>query len=215
MLSGQNSPTLSSPFLGLQGSPSLSSSQSFQNRSRRVHTSGLIVSGNTQKLVLSNLALLVSDLCHLVRTPWPILITRLMNVQGRRSGCVQATGHSLPLSDVQGWFSLMPQQVNDLQIIPEQNIPHSCSANSMALTVRGWVRKVRRDRVHRSRRRPEAPNGSQTRWGVVVEVKLTRVKFYIIDVRWPPFWKLSAPRVMLLQLPPSSDASSVERGIVK
>ena len=72
LLSGQDSPALSSPYLGLQGSPSLPSSQSFQNRSRRVHTSGPIVSGNPQRPVLSSLALLVPDLRHLVSTPGPI-----------------------------------------------------------------------------------------------------------------------------------------------
>ena len=84
-LSGsQGSPTLPSPYLGLkavqpcrvglktvqpcrvliwvprQFNPAESSS--FQNRSRRVHTSGSIVSGNPQ------------DLCHLASTPWLILM---------------------------------------------------------------------------------------------------------------------------------------------
>ena len=114
LLSGQDSPALSSFYLGLQDSPSLPSSQLFQNRSRRVHTLGPIVSGNPQRPVLSSLALLMSNRCHLVSTPWPILIMRLTTVQGRRSTCIQPTGRSSPLSDVQRWSSLMPRQVDNL-----------------------------------------------------------------------------------------------------
>ena len=128
LLSGQDSPALSSPYLGLQGSLTLLSSQSFQNHSRRVHTSGPIVLGNPQRPIPSSLALLVPDLCHLVSIPWLILITRLTTAQEKRSSCVQPTGHSLLLSDVQEWSSLMPRQVDDLQIIPEQIIPHRCLA---------------------------------------------------------------------------------------
>ena len=128
LLSGQDSPALSSPYLELQGSLSLPSFQSFQNHSRRVYMSGPIILGNPQRPVPSSQALLVSDLCHLVSIPWPILITRLTTAQGRRSDCVQPTGRSLPLSDVRGWSSLMPRQVDDLQIIPERIIPHRCLA---------------------------------------------------------------------------------------
>ena len=46
LLSGHNSPTLLNPYLELQGSPTLPSSQLFQNRSRHVHTSGPMVLGN-------------------------------------------------------------------------------------------------------------------------------------------------------------------------
>ena len=88
LLSGQDSPTLSNLYLGLQGSPTLPSSQSFQNRSRHIHTSGPIVSGNLQRFVSSSLTLLVSDLHHLVNTPWPIRITRLTTAQRRSFGCV-------------------------------------------------------------------------------------------------------------------------------
>ena len=108
LLSGQDNSTLSSPYLGLQSSPTLSSFQLFQNRCRHIYTSGPIVLGNLQRLIPSSLTLLVSDLCHLVSTPWPILITRLITTQGRRSGCVQSTGCSSPLSDVQRWSSVMP-----------------------------------------------------------------------------------------------------------
>ena len=69
LLSGQDSLTLSSLYLGLQGSPILPSSQLFQNSSRHIHTSGSIFSDNPQRPVPSSLALLVSDLCHLVSTP--------------------------------------------------------------------------------------------------------------------------------------------------
>ena len=108
----------------------------------------------------------------------------------------------------------MPWQVDDLQIPKRNMFP--------ALYIDAWVHKVRksrvrrrRSRVRRSRRGPKAPNRSQTRWGIVVEVKLTRVKFWMIVVTWLPLRELSALRVTLLQLPLSLDASSVERGIVK
>ena len=52
--SRQSSPVES--LSGAQDSPSLSSSQSFQNRSRRVHTSGPVVLGNLQRPVPSSLA---------------------------------------------------------------------------------------------------------------------------------------------------------------
>ena len=64
LLSGQDSPTLSNLYLGLQGSPSLPSSQLLQNRFRRIYTSGPIVLGNPQRPVPSSLALLVPDLRH-------------------------------------------------------------------------------------------------------------------------------------------------------
>ena len=98
LLSGQDSPSLSSFYLGLKGSPTLPSSQSFQNHPKRLHTLGPIVLGNPQRSVPSSLALLVSDLRHLVSTPRPILITRLTTAQGRRSGCVQPTSRSPPLT---------------------------------------------------------------------------------------------------------------------
>ena len=88
LLSGQDSPTLSSLYLGLRGSPTLPSSQLFQNYSRRIHTLGPIDFGIPQRPVPSSLALLVSNLCHLVSIPWPILIARLMTAQGKRFGCV-------------------------------------------------------------------------------------------------------------------------------
>ena len=128
LLSGQDSLALSSLYLGLQDSPSLPSSQSFQNHSRCVHISGPIISGNPQRLVPSSLSLLMPDLRYLVSTPWLILITRLTTAQEKRSSCVQSTGRSSPLNDVQGWSSLMPQQVDDLEIIPEQIILHGCPA---------------------------------------------------------------------------------------
>ena len=137
LLSGQESPTLSSSYLGLQGSPTLPSSQSFQNHSRRVHTSGLIISDNRRRPVPSSLALLVSDFCHLVSTPWPILITRLTTAQRRRSDCVQPTGRFLSLSDVQGWSSLMLWQMDDLQIIPERIILHKYPANLYSIDGEG------------------------------------------------------------------------------
>ena len=56
LLSGQDSPTLSSPYLGLKGSPTLPSSQLFQNCSRRVYTSGLVILDNLQRPVPSSLA---------------------------------------------------------------------------------------------------------------------------------------------------------------
>lgn len=31
----------------------------------------------------------------------------------------------------------------------------------------------------------KAPNGSQIRWSIVIEVKLTKMKFWIIVVMWP------------------------------
>ena len=116
LLSSQDSLALSSLYPGLQGSLTLPSSQLFQNRSRRVYTSGPIVLGNSQKPMPSSLALLMLDLYHLVSISWSILIAKLMTAQRRRSGCVQPTGHCLPLGDARGWSSLMPQQVEDLQI---------------------------------------------------------------------------------------------------
>ena len=52
----QNNPALLSLYLELQGSPTLPSSQSFQNCSKRVHMSEPIVSGNSQRPLLSSLA---------------------------------------------------------------------------------------------------------------------------------------------------------------
>ena len=158
----------------------------------------------------------MSDLCYLVSISWPILITRPTSAQRKRSGCVQPTGHSLPLGDARGWSSLMPRQVDDLQI-PKRNI-------LLALYINAWVRKVRkswvrrrkswvrkwRSQVCRSKRGPEAPNRSQIRWSIVVKVKLTRGNFWIIVVMWLLLWELSALRVTLLQLLLSLDASSNE-----
>ena len=116
LLSSQDNLTLSSFHLGLKGSPTLPSSQSFQNRSRRVYTLAPIVSSNLQRPVRPSLALLVLDLCHLVSTPWPILITRLTTAQEKSSSYIQPTGHSSPLGDAQRWSSLMSWQVDNLQI---------------------------------------------------------------------------------------------------
>ena len=114
LLSGQNSSILLSPYLGLQESPTLLSFQLFQNYSRRIHTSGPIVSGNLQRPVSSSLALLVSNLRHIVCISWLILITRLTTVQKRRSSCVQSIGCSSPLNDIQRWSSLMLRQIDNL-----------------------------------------------------------------------------------------------------
>ena len=100
LLSGQDSPTLSSLYLGFQGNPTLPSCQLSQSCFRRLHTLGPIVLSNVQRPVPSSLALLVLDLRHLISTSWPILITRLRTAQGKRSGCVQPTGRSSPPSDV-------------------------------------------------------------------------------------------------------------------
>ena len=43
------------------------------------------------------------DPCHLASTPWLLPMTRLTTSQRRKSGCVQPTAHSLPLSDAQKW----------------------------------------------------------------------------------------------------------------
>ena len=126
LLSGHDNPALSSRYLGLKDSPTLLSSQLFQNCSRHIHTSGSIVSGNSQKPVLSSLALLVFDLCHLINTPWSILITRLTTTQRRKASCVQPTGCSLSQCDIWGWSSLMLWLVDDLQI-PKRNILPACT----------------------------------------------------------------------------------------
>ena len=124
---------------GAQGSPALPSSQSFQKRSKRIYTLGPIVPGNLQRPKPSSLALLVSDLRHLVSTPWPILITRLTTAQGKRSGCVQPTGYSSPLSDARGWSNLMPQQMNNLQIDTRAEYPSGSYINALpTLWRRRW-----------------------------------------------------------------------------
>ena len=104
------------------------------------------------------------DLCHLAWHAGVKLlssrITKLTTTQGRRSGCVQPIGHSSPLGNAKGWSSLMPRQVDNLQILKENIL--------LASYIDAWVRKVRKSRVRkrrsqmrRSKREPEAPNGSQ------------------------------------------------------
>ena len=68
-----------------QGSPTVPSSQLFRNHSKRVHTSGSIVLGNLPRLLPSSQytlantdGLLVSDLHHLVSTPWLISMNMKM-----------------------------------------------------------------------------------------------------------------------------------------
>ena len=89
--------------------------------------------------------------------------------------------------------------------------------SSHSLWRRRWgVECMRSNRVHRSWKGPEAPNGSQTRWGVVVKVELTRVKFWMIVVTWLPLREHSAPRVtllhelyLILKIPPKLTADTI------
>ena len=48
-----------------------------------------------------------------------------------------------------------------------------------------------------------------------MEVKPDEVKLWLIVVTWILLRELSAPKVTLLQLPPSSDASSADCGIAE
>ena len=95
----------------------------------------------------------------------------------------------------------MPQQVDDLQI-PKQNIFPTLYIDTWMRKMRkSWVHK-RKNQVRRLKKGPEALNGRQIRWGIVMEIKLTRVKFWIIVVIWLPLWEFSTPRITLLQPSP-------------
>ena len=109
------------------------------SRQSNPDTSGPIVPDNPHRPVPSSLALLVLDLCYLVSTLWPLLITRLTTTQGRRSGCVQLTGHSSPLGDARGWSNLMPWQVDDLQIDTRAEYPSGSYIDALpTLWCRQW-----------------------------------------------------------------------------
>ena len=185
----QDSPALSSPYLGLKaiqpcwvvktvqscwvfiwGSKVVQPYQAL-NRSR------IVPDVYIRQVRLSRVT--PRDLCHLawlvsVR-PSSSRITRPTSAQERRFGCVQPTGHSLPLGDAWGWSSLMPWQVDDLQI-PKRNILPALYIDARVRKVRKSRVRRRRSQVGRSRGGPETLNESQTQWGVVVEVKPTRVK---------------------------------------